>query len=102
MQHADRQLPVYFPYPFRELDDITIHLPPGFKIEGAPPLRDEHAAFGSYQRVTDFAGDKVHVQRLFVMDGIIFRNEYYKDLRSFYDTVRASDGDTLVLKGAAQ
>jgi hypothetical protein len=102
LQHADRQLPVYFPYPFRELDDITIQLPPGFKIEGAPPMKDERAAFGAYQRVTDFAGDKVHVQRLFVMDGIIFRNEYYRDLRSFYDTVRASDGDTLVLKGAAQ
>lgn len=101
-QHAERKLPVYYSYPFREFDDVVIEMPPGLALEGAPEPRLARTDFSGYQRRLEFSNNKLHLERAFLMEGILFRLEHYPKLRAFYDGVRAGDEEALVLKGGAQ
>jgi hypothetical protein len=101
-RHASRRLPVYFSYPFREIDNVTIELPGGFQLEATPQTRDFSAGFAIYQRVASFVDNKINLQRRLQMDGYIFMPEQYSSLRAFYDTVRAGDEETLVMKSGPQ
>lgn len=101
-QHPDRKLPVYFSYPFRELDDVVIDLPPGYQLESTPQTKTTRTDFALYQHFTSFANNRVELHRRFVMEGFLFLTPSYPTIRAFYDTVRAGDDDTIVLKGGAQ
>src|SRR5262249_48890261 len=35
--HAERTHPIYFEFPFQNLDDVTITLPPGWQVGSLPP-----------------------------------------------------------------
>lgn len=98
---ATRIHPVYFRHPFQEVDDITIELPPGMQVESAPPRRAEQPAFAVYQVAGEANGPAVRIRRQFTMEGFYFRTEYYPQLRSFYDKVRAGDEQQIVLRSAA-
>jgi hypothetical protein len=101
-RHADRKLPVYYAYPYREFDDIIIELPPGLALEGAPEPKLSRTDFAGYQRKLAFADNKLHLERAFIIEGILFQLQHYPRLRAFYDGVRAGDEEALVLKGGAQ
>jgi hypothetical protein len=101
-KHPERKLPVYYSYPYREIDDITIELPAGYQLEGSPKPQTVKTDFAVYQRMASADGSKVHMQRRFVMEGFLFMPRFYADIRSFYDAVRAGDEETLVMKAGAQ
>jgi hypothetical protein len=101
-RHAERKLPIYYSYPYRDLDDIYIELPAGYALEGNPPPKTIRTDFAVYQRAAAFEGNKLHLQRRFVIEGFVFMPTVYPQIRSFYDGVRAGDEETLVMKGGAQ
>lgn len=97
-RHAERKHPVYFPYPYREFDDIVITLPEGLSAETVPAkrLRDmESFGFSLFCAPED--GGKLHVQRDLVVKRSYFPVEQYKAIKAFFDEVTAGDEELVVL-----
>jgi Domain of Unknown Function with PDB structure (DUF3857) len=92
--------PVYFPYPYEELDDVTLHAPTGYKIETLPsgPNLDKGAV--SYKISTSQQKDGVETQRHLVVNGVLFPKENYAALRAFFGFVQTNDNAQIVLQGA--
>ncbi len=87
-----RKYPVYFPYPFRDFDDIVITLPEGLTAEVRPAPRKDQNDFSAYSLVcSDKDPGKIHVQRDFVIKKIFFPVERYGAVKALFDSVRASD-----------
>jgi hypothetical protein len=100
-QHASRQFPVSFPYPFREIDDIVITLPEGLTLEVRPPARTDQNDFSAYSLACPDQGPgKLHVQRDFTLKKGFFTVEQYGPLKAAFDSVRTSDEAQVVLAPA--
>jgi len=97
-RHAQRTHPVYFPYPYREFDDIVVTLPEGMKAETVPGVRKkDQEAFGFFLVCAPEAGGKLHVQRDLVVKKSFFAADQYKAVKSFFDEVTAGDEELVVL-----
>jgi len=99
-QHTNRVHPVYFAYPWQEVDDIHIEIPKGLEPENLPPAKRVDQAFGQYAILSTKDADGLHIQRKFTMGSMIFENEYYPYLRAFYNDVGLGDEQQLVLRSA--
>lgn len=97
-QHAQRSNPVYFRYPFQEMDDVSVELPEGYGVESLPAKQDKISTLGRYQFVSQNQPGTVRLERRLAVDGFFFRTEYYSLLRSFYDAVRKGDESQVVLR----
>ncbi len=97
-RHGQRKYPIYFPYPFREFNDIVITLPEGMSVETRPTPRKKEGDFANYSLVCAAEGQqKIHVQRDLVIQKSYFHPGQYAALKGFYDWVRASDEEQVVL-----
>lgn len=96
--HAQRKYPIYFGYPSLDVDDITIELPAGFRIESLPQGRKIGNNVLRYEVIRENLGAKLHVRRNLTLDAYYFPTEYYPSLRRFYDEVRAGDEEQAVLR----
>jgi hypothetical protein len=97
-RHVERKFPVYFPYPFREFDDIVITLPEGLSAEVRPVPRKKETDAGSYSLVcAQESPQKLHVQRDLVLRKIFYPADQYTTIKSFYDAVRTNDEEQIVL-----
>lgn len=97
-RHAERRYPVYFPYPYREFNDIIITLPEGMAVETRPEPNKIRGDFSSYSLVcVQEEPRKLHVQRDLVIQKSYFSLDQYPDLKAFYDAVRAGDTTYFVL-----
>jgi transglutaminase-like putative cysteine protease len=97
-QHEKRVHPVYFDYPFQELDEVIIKMPTGFRIENLPAAQKQQTAFGYYDSVWQQDGNSISVRRRFAILGALFRQEMYPELRAFYEKVNTSDQESVVLR----
>jgi hypothetical protein len=100
-RHTERRFPVYFPFPYREFDDIVITLPEGLAPEVRPEGLKEQNDFSAYSLVCAEDGPgKLHVQRELVIKKSFFPVEQYKAIRALFDRVRAGDEAQVVLTAA--
>ncbi|MGD0920567.1 MAG: DUF3857 and transglutaminase domain-containing protein [Terriglobia bacterium] len=97
-QTAKRAYPIYFRYPYQELDTITVTLPKGYQVESLPAPRSKEFPFCRYDITRRSQDGTLRLERRLVMDGHFFRVEGYSALRVFYDSVRAGDEEQVVLK----
>jgi hypothetical protein len=96
--HAQRKYPVYFPYPHREFNDIIITLPQGVSVESSPASRRNQQEFADYSLVCVAEGtQRLHAQRDLIIKKSLFSLEQYRSLKGFFDDVRASDEQQVVL-----
>jgi hypothetical protein len=97
-RHVARKYPVYVPYPFRQFDDIQITLPEGLVPEVRPERRETDNDFSSYFIVCSReAPNRLHIQRDLSIKKSYFAVEQYAALKAFYDKVRATDEEQIVL-----
>lgn len=97
-RHSERHYPVYFPYPFREFDDIRIELPAGFVPEVRPAAHKTQDDFSDYSLAcADEGNGKLHVQRDLTIRKSYFAVDQYAAVKSFYEAARAADGEQIVL-----
>ncbi len=103
--HAERKTPVYFPYPYREIDNVQISLPPGFQVESLPkrvptaaPLKTPYSIYIAERSAS---GNVLTLRRDFAMGSIIFMPTDYSMLKSFYEGVKSSDDEQAVLRATA-
>jgi len=100
-EHATRIHPVYFRYPFRTVDDITVELPSAFQVANLPAPRKIDLTAAKYDVACEKQGAGLHFHRSLSMEGFLFSAEHYGTLRRFFETVRAGDEDQLVLQSVA-
>ncbi|MBI1739028.1 MAG: DUF3857 domain-containing protein [Acidobacteria bacterium] len=96
--HAQRKYPVYFGYPSRDVDDITIELPANYRIESLPQGRKIGSNVLSFEVVRENQGNKLRVRRSLALEAYYFPADYYPSLRRFYDEVMAGDDEQAVLR----
>lgn len=103
--HAERKTPIYFPYPFREIDDVQISLPAGFQVESIPhsipasaPLKTPYSI---YLADRSASGNVLKLRRDFAMGSMVFLQTDYPLLKSFYEGVKSSDDEQAVLRPTA-
>ena len=98
--YAERRNAVYFQYPFEERDEVDLEIPAGTQVESLPAPRAAMAAFGDYEISREKQANHVRLHRHLRIGGVIFMQNYYPDLRGFYDKVTAGDGDQVVVQYA--
>jgi hypothetical protein len=97
-RHDRRIYPVYFPYPYREFDDIVVKLPEGLQAETVPAARKKALeAFGFTLICAPEDGGKLHVQRDLAVKKSYFSVDQYKAVKAFFDEVTAGDEELVVL-----
>jgi hypothetical protein len=101
--HGERKHPVYFNYPYYEMDDTQITFPSAFHMESlaeeGTPVKTEYSLYKVKHNV---AGNTVTISRDFAIAGIGFQQKDYPELRKFYTDVNARDSEQLVLSAAQQ
>jgi hypothetical protein len=100
-QQSKRVHSVEFQNPWSELDDITVKLPDGCKVEKLPPPQTYNVPFAEYAEQVAPVQGGLRVQRKFVMHGTMVGNDMYSVLQDFYNHVKAGDDDQITLQTAA-
>ena len=99
---SDRANSIYFDYLTREVDETHVTLPAEVEVESLPPndnVRVDYALYATIQKQEP--GNAVMARRDLAMGGMAFPTSVYKELKGFFDKVKAGDDQPLVAKAAA-
>jgi hypothetical protein len=96
-EHADRVNAVYFHYPFRKIDDITIDLPLDWKVDTLPKDVDQDAKAAEYTLKFEQKSGTLHITRTLRSDLVMVPKEFYASLRGFYQAVKSGDEQQIVV-----
>jgi len=100
-EHADRVNSVYFEFPFRKVDDITIDLPLDWKIDTLPKDTDVDARAAEYTLKLQQQSGTLHISRVLRSDLLMLPKSAYPSLRGFYQAVKSGDEQQIVLQPGA-
>jgi hypothetical protein len=95
---AERKFPIYFPYAFAEVDTITIKVPAGRSLEGAPPQQQAGLPYALYSNTSEFDGTQLVTKRELRVNGIWFPQKDYAQLKDFFNKVQSGDEQQAVLR----
>lgn len=98
--HAERKYPIYFKYPYSEVDEIHILLPRTYQVEMLPSPTQQRLQYAIYNTSYSQSGQQIIVRREFAISGNYFEVPYYPELRSFYERTRSIDEQQILLKPA--
>jgi hypothetical protein len=99
---AKRTAPIYFHYPYQEVDQVSITLPNSISIESLPKM--EMFPMQKMAQLNEGAtlkGNTLTEIRDFQLGTVIFKPEEYDDLHSFYSKANHKDQEQAVLKVVA-
>jgi Domain of Unknown Function with PDB structure (DUF3857) len=99
--HTNREHSIYFEYPFEKVDDVTMELPTGWRIESVPPPIDQTGHVVGYSLKVEKDKGEVHLSRVVDVDFLVLEAKYYLVLRKFFQGVRAGDEQQIVLQPGA-
>ena len=91
-----RKFPVEFRESYRDIDSISIRIPPGYTIESMPKDVDLNDAFGKYQINYKMNGDSIQLVRIMEQKSFIFPASEYQHIISHFDTIYKADRAKLV------
>ena len=97
---AHRTNPIFFHYPYEEVDEIVLRAPAGYKLETMPPTRHMQPGLVSYDISESQQGDAVVVKRHLVIQGIQIAVASYPALRDFFTSVESNDEAQVVFQSA--
>jgi len=100
-EHANRVNAIYFQYPHRKTDDVTVELPAGLKIGSLPKPADQDAKAAEYILTVEEKSGAIHVTRVLRNDLVLLQKELYPTLRNFFLVVKSSDEKQIVLEPGA-
>lgn len=98
---ADRTFPIYFDYPAQHLDDIFIELPVGWQVTSLPKPVNQDYRVVAYSVGAEDGKTKLHLKRKLDINIVFMDVKYYSPIRSFFQGVRAGDGQQIVLQPGA-
>ncbi|GAC1619829.1 MAG: hypothetical protein PVS2B2_06660 [Candidatus Acidiferrum sp.] len=100
-EHANRVWPVYFYYPYKKVDDLTIQLPLDWQVGSLPKPADQDAKAAQYKLKVENKNGTLHIQRELRSDLTMVPKETYPALRKFFEMVRTEDDQQIVLQPGA-
>ena len=92
---------VYFHYPFKYADTVTLHLPEEFKVESLPKPKNDNPGAITYTLASEQKGNEVVTKRDLSENMMIYDLKYYGALRAFFNTVKSNDNSQIVFQGGA-
>ncbi len=96
-EHAVRVYPIYFNFPYQNLDDTTVTLPVGMQVSSVPDARTIDVKACVYALTAKNDRDSLRLTRQLTVNLGVGEAKYYPALRSFYQNVRAADEQPVVL-----
>lgn len=99
---SNRVNPIYFWYLTRQVDEVHITLPSSLEVESLPAndnVKLDYALYATTQKQE--APNSIMARRDFIMGGLAFPTNMYKELKDFYDKVKTGDDQPMILKGSA-
>jgi hypothetical protein len=96
--HTNRTHPIYFQYPYLKSDDVTIDLPPGWQITSVPGGHNSDGHVVQYTLKVEKNGTTLHLTRKLSFDVLLLDKKYYGALRDFFQSIRTSDSEQIVLQ----
>ena len=97
-EHAERVHPIYFEYPNEKDDDITIVLPAGWQISSVPKDMIQEGRVVAYSLKMEDRKSSIHISRKLSLDILLLAQKYYPALRSFFQMVRTTDEEQILLQ----
>ena len=97
-EHTNRTHPIYFEYPHVKSDDITIELPPGWQVSSIPAGKERDGHIIIYNLKVEKNGAALRLTRKLTIDAMGLDKKYYGALRDFYQSIRTTDGEQIVLQ----
>ena len=97
-EHASRVHPVYFAYPHEKADDVTVELPSGWQVSNVPVPQNKDARVVRYALKVDGGSGSLRMTRTLSLDILLLEPKYYTALRNFFQFVRSSDSEQVVLQ----
>jgi hypothetical protein len=96
---ADRKDPIYFHVPWQEADEVHIIIPAGMEVESLAPddtVKLDYALYKVQQKQE--APGKIFSRRDFIMGQGIFTTQEYKEIKGFFDKVKADDDQPALVR----
>jgi hypothetical protein len=100
-EHAHREFPIVFAFPFKKADDVTIALPAGWQISSAPKDVDHDLKGAEFAFKSDGKNGTVHFTRVLRCDLYMVSADQYPTLRTFFQIVRSGDEQQILLQPGA-
>jgi hypothetical protein len=98
-ESAARKQDVYFPYPFEEVDDITLQLPAGWTADSLPaPQTLDPGGYLNFEISVKPEGGALHIHRRLAVGKILYQVGVYSVLRNFFTQAKVDDEQQLVLQ----
>lgn len=97
-EHTNRVHPIYFQFPHEKVDDITIQLPPGWRVSSIPKSQEKDAHVINYRMKVEADPSSLHLTRKVSIDIMMLQAKYYPALRDFFEIVRTGDGEQIMLQ----
>jgi len=97
-EHSNRVWPVYFIYPYKMIDDLTVELPLGWQVGSLPKDVDQNAKAAEYSLKLENKNGNLHIRRELRCDLMMLPKETYPALRGFFQNVRTQDDQQVVLQ----
>ncbi len=101
-EHAGRVFPIYFHFPYEEVDDLSIALPAGWQVVSTPAEKTRDEKLLVYSLHADDKKTAVHVSRDLKVNVVLLDSKYYAALRNFYEFIRTADDEQIVLQPTLQ
>jgi hypothetical protein len=92
-----RTQPVYFAHGYRTADKIQISIPTGYKIEALPEESESTTEFANFRAKRGSDKGVVRLERHTQMTGYFFPVQSYFSLRAYFQKLRQSDAQNVVL-----
>ncbi len=96
--HANRVHPIYFDFPFEKHDDVTIGIPSGWQVASLPAAQKQGSHVIAYSLQVENSKSTLHLTRNLTVDFLLLDPKYYAVLRNFFQVVRTSDEEQIVLQ----
>jgi hypothetical protein len=96
---ADRKNAIYFHLPWQEADEVHITLPSGTQVESLAPDDTIKLQYAIYKvQYKQEAPDKIFSRRDMIMGEGVFAPNEYKDIKGFFDKVKADDDQPVLVR----
>lgn len=98
---SSRTHPIYFHYPWKEEDSITIDLPAGFALDNADapsPFHSDGVADYKVRIAVIGKNEALQYDRTFTFIGLMFPPSSYPELKRLFDALHENDNHTITLK----
>jgi Domain of Unknown Function with PDB structure (DUF3857) len=94
---AERKYPIYFEFAFDHQDDVTIELPPGWRMSSIPRAQKASLGLLVYAATADNASGALHLQRDLTQNLLIQNPDRYDTISDFFQKVRTGDEEQVVI-----